>query len=99
MFSRKNHASDEFRLITQPGMGLSAAVTCSSERPLILTVVFVNVLYVWIPLVMSRSPDCSVFDHGSVQRPCAVPTRVNKTESTRKRTRILRKWVVIGFSV
>src|SRR5262245_40283900 len=62
MLSRKNHASGVLRLIVEPGIGSSAPVTCSSDRPLMFTVVLGNLTKVSIRLVTSNQAHRSPID-------------------------------------
>jgi hypothetical protein len=44
MVGSSTHASGEFRLMVQPGIGLLMLVSRNSARPVIVTVVFVSAL-------------------------------------------------------
>jgi len=51
-FGNRSHVSTELRLIVQPETGVPVPVIRSSERPVMVTVVFVNVEDVWISLLI-----------------------------------------------
>ena len=88
---RRNHASGELRWMVLPAIGLFVDVTRSSQRPVIVTVVFVSTEYVWIPLLMVSVWDVPLDGNNSkpakIMAPMALEFTHGATRATRLKTR------------